>query len=1204
MTGEEPEQTANASQSIEFDPNDLDNILDQVENIDSQQKQPSPEASGLVLAAERLPKPTVKETDGYQVVNGDEEIGPVFTTKPKTPTMELMTPGKTLNAPDNNKIPNTPSYIGSSESYLIGNLTKSTDQPVDHRRQVASRSVPASDTSVNIFDAYSKPTSSFQPYSKPKHTGNDTPHSSSNETEDSGLPDSTKEVNVSGLYKPRVELESPATDKYDSNSPWSSYSSVSVKRQNETSSPMDWLSENKPAASSAQPKPDGQQNKESQFNIPSDYSYAPVTFANQSKPVNHAATDDQKDQQNVGFNRQHSMSQSQNSNPSPRSTASSGSAPAWSPARESEWNHTTKLPKPQPAKSQHNVSNNQDMQSQPKTPVNSATQSYQHNQFNSFNSEPPAQALADDNHLRNQGKVIPSTSYSHMEKPSFSPAQSPHDLSQPNQNFTGSNLGYQPFSRNNSDSGVWQKHSFSSQQQNPNSSHSEINMKQLQPGNQNESYKVQRQPPPQETMPPQTSQYQLQHSSQSSAAGISQQSQPRPQLNHPQHQQNMSQLQQSDQKPQQKSKRRADSISQPQTERPLHQPYQQGGGLPVSQLSNPHVMNQSVPQSLPVQSPQQSLNFLQQAKPQQSQNKQPHQQQIPNRLQHPSTMSAQQHMQQSQQHNQPNMQRQQSQQSTYQRSDSMQSMPESPLNMNSAMQPQNDRNTQAQMFNQSNLYYGMNPQPTQQDSQRNMNRRRSIEDAARPASRESSTMQSAIPGGRLGALLSLGSPQKAAERGLQPPPPNQNKRTSTSKANNVFSAESLLSKDNANKNLGLLPQFSQPNDLPRGSNSLHRPTAMNADLLQQLERDKTFRSTQSNEPPFNVNLFASTAPDLATLKHSLPSSFGLGYNDPSFTFSLTRTSTGPPTSSMAGSTFMGKHFSQQSLHQPMSQQSAQPTHDSIGMMSRQSSQMSGRASVEKDNLAQLHSRLNPSSGLDFGLYNPHHSKTDLPNQPAHRPPSQPQQHQQQQQQQQQPPPLVKTSKRNNSSTRSTPNSNPVDVAKEMSSLPYSLGQTPYGLASGIPPFSMAKPTESTNPNFFSPQAMYNKSSAASFGLPFQPPGFPPMPSTNQHNLMQQIGSSQMNPSMPGFDINNLMKSKGPNDPTAAFKLGASEQSALPTYPTQPSQLYANPMNINNLFGGVAGFDANRQAMPGFPHPSPAGFPGFNSPFDLNLTNQP
>ena len=155
LTGEEPEQTANASQSIEFDPNDLDNILDQVENIDSQQKQPSPEASGLALAAERLPKPTVKETDGYQVVNGDEEIGPVFTTKPKTPTMELMTPGKTLNAPDNNKIPNTPSYIGSSESYLIGNLTKSTDQPVDHRRQVASRSVPASDSSVNIFDAYS-----------------------------------------------------------------------------------------------------------------------------------------------------------------------------------------------------------------------------------------------------------------------------------------------------------------------------------------------------------------------------------------------------------------------------------------------------------------------------------------------------------------------------------------------------------------------------------------------------------------------------------------------------------------------------------------------------------------------------------------------------------------------------------------------------------------------------------------------------------------------------------------------------------------------------------------------------------------------------------------------------------------------------------------------------------------------------------------
>lgn len=1211
MTGEIPEQetTANNSQSIEFDPNDLDNILDQVENIDSHDKQSVHAADGLALTPESLQKPATSQSGAFQVLNGDEEIGPVFTTKPITPTAELINSGKPNDAI--HRKPSTP--YAASESYSIGNLTKTTVQPVDHRRQIASKSSSTNDPGVNIFDAYSKPASSFQPYSqnKPKQADTETPLSSSNETEDSGLPESTKDVNVAGLYKPRGEPKSPSTDKYDSNSPWSSYSNISVKRQNDNSSPMDWLSENKPPTGATQPKPASQNNKESHFNMPSDYSYAPYNTANQIKPINHVV-DDHKEKQNIGFNRQNSMSQS--SNPSPRSTASSGSAPAWSPARESEWNQTNKpsqLPKQNLVKTQQGVTHDQTAQSQTRIPADATSQPYQYNTFQTFDSVPaPTQHPGDNNDRNGHEKSYMPSGYHSVDNQNFSPAQSPQDLSNTNQAFNNPNLGYQSFSRQNSDSGVWQPNSFNSQH--PQNTNQPKASTKSSSGIENEPSKIQQphgsslahqQPPHNPSQSHQnTAHKNLPHPQHNMTRQQQNVPQPRQDLSHEQQDLSHPQRKQSQPEPKMQSKPqpRVDLGTQKQNEKHSHQQYQSHGyGLqPHQQQSNLVHTSQSIPQTQPAPPSHQSFNFQQQQhKPQQSQNKQPLHQQLQNRMQQaPNMQSSQlhermQHSQQQHHHGQQATQRPQSQQPgvAYHHSNSNQ-MPDSPLNTNVSMQSSNDHNNQASTFNQTNPYYNLNPHNIPQpESQHNSDRSGSLENAAtRPESRENSAIQHSIPGGRLGALLSLGSPQKAGKRVLQPP---SNQTSQAMKLNNGFSTESLLSKGNATKNQGLPHQFSQHINLPRASNPIHRPTAMNADFLQQLERDKTFRSTPANEPPFNVNLFASTAPNLASLKNSLPSSFGLTYNDPTFTFSLTGTSTGPPTSSVAGANFMGKHLSQQSLPLPVSQQQTHQSHDSLGT-SRQPGQVSHRGSVDnnKTSQAQMHSQFHPVSSLDFGLSNPYQNKAEPANQPTHRTPSG----------QQQPPPLVKTSKRNNSTSKSAAKA--TDVAKEMTSLPYPLGQAPYGLPPGIPPFTMAN--TNTNPNLFAPQAMYNKSAAGSFGLPFQPPGFPPIPSTNQHNLMQQINSSQMNQAVPGFNINNLMKDKGATDPAAAFKLGASEQPSMPGYPPQPSHLYGNPMNINNLFSAVPGFDPNRPAMPGFPHTSPAGFPGFHPQFDLNLNNQP
>ncbi|KAF6030205.1 hypothetical protein EB796_011476 [Bugula neritina] len=108
-------------QAIEFDSNDIDNILDQVENYDERDSQ---QPSSVMDSDDKLTK--------YQVVNGDEEIGHVFTTPSsnKTSTESSTYKSNTHNLQILESLPSAP-----SDSYLIGNLTKTTEQPVDHRQK-------------------------------------------------------------------------------------------------------------------------------------------------------------------------------------------------------------------------------------------------------------------------------------------------------------------------------------------------------------------------------------------------------------------------------------------------------------------------------------------------------------------------------------------------------------------------------------------------------------------------------------------------------------------------------------------------------------------------------------------------------------------------------------------------------------------------------------------------------------------------------------------------------------------------------------------------------------------------------------------------------------------------------------------------------------------------------------------------------------
>ena len=142
------------SQSIEFDPNDLDNILDQVENID-----------GMDTSSESqhgMHKEDINNQTDYQVVTGDEEIGPVFTTSsPSASPANNINNGVSQHAEE---LSNT-----ASESYLIGSLTKNTEQPVDHRRQQQKDLGNVK----SAYDAYNSEVNSYQRYNPKQQSTTD-----------------------------------------------------------------------------------------------------------------------------------------------------------------------------------------------------------------------------------------------------------------------------------------------------------------------------------------------------------------------------------------------------------------------------------------------------------------------------------------------------------------------------------------------------------------------------------------------------------------------------------------------------------------------------------------------------------------------------------------------------------------------------------------------------------------------------------------------------------------------------------------------------------------------------------------------------------------------------------------------------------------------------------------------------------------------
>ncbi|XP_067935473.1 uncharacterized protein [Watersipora subatra] len=129
------ESNTEQSQAIEFDPNDLENILEQVENIE-----------GIAPATESLSGILKEKESNIQsdyVLTVDEELGPVFTSSSPPAVTSTNQKADSLKVPDDNN-------SSISDSYLVGSLTKNTEQPVDHRRQ--NQKDPSSTKSV--LDAY------------------------------------------------------------------------------------------------------------------------------------------------------------------------------------------------------------------------------------------------------------------------------------------------------------------------------------------------------------------------------------------------------------------------------------------------------------------------------------------------------------------------------------------------------------------------------------------------------------------------------------------------------------------------------------------------------------------------------------------------------------------------------------------------------------------------------------------------------------------------------------------------------------------------------------------------------------------------------------------------------------------------------------------------------------------------------------------